>query len=167
MTSSTMVASRATEVGMDADAQLVLDMIRAVEERDMEALTTAYHPDVEFVWPPGLPYGGTFRNDEVAAMTEAFAAAWEPLQPDAETRRLDPRVLGRSSAGEVVVHYVQRGRYDDGRSCETPVLGLYTVTDGKVRRLQMFYFDPAGTAEFLRGAAVEGGAPPPSRPESP
>lgn len=140
---------------MHADEQLVLDMFRAVEDRDMDALAAAYHPDVEFIWPPGLPYSGTFRRDEVVAMSEAFAATWDPVQPDAETRGLDPRILGKTG-GQVAVHYVQRGRDAAGRSCEMPVVGLYTVADGRVRRLQMFYFDPAGTAEFLRGAEAGG-----------
>lgn len=142
---------------MNTDEQLVLDMFQAVEDRDMDALTAAYHRDVEFVWPPGLPYGGPVGGEEVLAMSEAFAAAWDPVQPDAETRRLDPRILG-STEGQVAVHYVQRGRDGDGRSCEMPVIGLYTVADGKVRRLQMFYFDPAGTTEFLRRAAEAGEA---------
>lgn len=134
------------------DEHLVLNMIRAVEDRDMEALVASYHPDVEFVWPPELPYGGTHRKDEVVAMSEVFAATWGPLQPNAEMRRLDPRLLG-STGEQVAVHYTQRGRDEEGRSHEMPVIGLYTVVDGLVRRLQMFYFDPAGTAAFLRVAA--------------
>ena len=52
--------------------QLVLDMIRAVEDRDGERLLEIYDPDVEFVWPPELPYGGTYRRDEVVEMSEAY-----------------------------------------------------------------------------------------------
>lgn len=135
------------------DEKLVLDMIRAVEERDMDTLVATYHPDVVFVWPPELPYGGTFQGEEVAPMTEAFAAAWGPLQRDADMRRLDPRLLG-SAGNDVAVHYVQRGRDAEGRKCEMPVIGLYTVVDSRVRRLQMFYFDAAATARFLDRAAA-------------
>lgn len=136
---------------MHANEKLVLDMIRAVEERDMARLLGIYHPDVEFVWPPGLPYGGTYRGAEVVAMSERFAAAWQPLQVDEESRRFDPRILG-SSAGEVAVLYRQRGRDSSGNSCETEVVGVYRVDDGHVVRLQMFYFDPEKIACFLDGS---------------
>lgn len=133
------------------DEQLIIDMIRAVEDRDMEALLAAYHPDVEFVWPPQLPYGGTYCGAEIQAMSETFATLWGPLQPDAETRRLDPEILG-STEDHVTARYVQRGRDQEGRTHEMPVIGLYTLLGGRVRRLQMFYFDPAATARFLQTA---------------
>lgn len=69
-------------------------MIRAVEDRDGERLLEIYDPDVEFVWPPELPYGGTDRRNEVVEMSEAFTAAWGPVQRSDKTRRFDPRVLG-------------------------------------------------------------------------
>lgn len=141
-----------SEARSRVNEQLVLAMIHAVEERDMEALAACYHPDVEFVWPPGLPYGGTHRRAEVARMSEAYAAAWWPLQREPAMRRLDPRVIG-SNEREVTAHYIQRGKDADGRLCEVEVIGIYAVTDGRVSRLQMFYFDPARAATFLATAA--------------
>jgi hypothetical protein len=37
--------------------------------------------------------------------------------------------------------------------CDAEVLGLYTVDGRKVRRLQMFYFDPQQVSEFLNSQA--------------
>ena len=139
---------------MKANEALVLDMFRAVEERDVDRILEIYHPDVEFVWPPSLPgYGGTYRGPEVVEMNAAFAAAWDPVQPTDETRRIEKRVIASNDV-EVVVHYHQRGTDRSGRSCDSEVLGLYRVENGKVTRLQMFYFDPAQVADFLTGSAA-------------
>jgi ketosteroid isomerase-like protein len=137
---------------MKANEQLVLDMIRAVEERDEERILEIYDPDVEFHWPPVLPYGGTYRGREVLNMTTAFTEAWDPLQPTEEARRIHARLVA-SNDDEVVVHYHQRGTDHDGRTCDSEVLAVYRVENGKVTRLQMFYFEPEKVAEFLSAAA--------------
>lgn len=138
---------------MTANEELVLDMIRAVEERDEQRVLEIYHPDVEFHWPPSLPgYGGTFRGSQVVEMTTAFTAAWDPVQPTDEARRVHPRVVA-SNNDEIVVHYHQRGIDQSGRTCDSEVLALYRVVDGKVARLQMFYFEPEKVADFLIEAA--------------
>ncbi len=122
-------------------ATLVLEMIQAVEQRDGGRLLEIYDPDVEFTWPPEPPYGGTYRGHEVIGMSEVFAAAWESLQRTDHARRFDPRVLG-VNGDEVAVLYHQRADTPDGGLWETEVVGLYTVVDGQVVRLQMLYFDP-------------------------
>lgn len=140
---------------MKENETLVLDMIRAVEERDAERILEIYHPDVEFHWPPSLPgYGGTYRGREVLEMNTAFAQAWDRLQPTGEARRIHPRIVA-SNDDEVVVHYHQRGIDQSGRSCDSEVLALYQVENGKVTRLQMFYFEPEKVADFLTGAASQ------------
>jgi ketosteroid isomerase-like protein len=139
---------------MKANEALVLDMFRAVEERDVERVLEIYHPDVEFVWPPSLPgYGGTYRGPEVLDMNMAFASAWDPVQPTDETRRIEKRVIASNDV-EVVVLYHQRGIDPSGRSCDNEVVGLYRVENGKVTRLQMFYFDPEHVADFLTRSAA-------------
>jgi ketosteroid isomerase-like protein len=69
---------------------------------------------------------------------------------------LTQRIVG-SNDEKVVVLYRQRGQWIDGRSCDCEVLGLYRLLDGKVVRLQMFYFDPVLVAEFLGSAAGSNG----------
>jgi ketosteroid isomerase-like protein len=134
---------------MKVNEAIVLDLIHAVEERDIDRVLELYDPDVEFVWPPSLPgYGGTYRGPEVFDMNRAFAAAWDPVQPSDEARRIHPRVIASNDV-EVVVHYHQRGTNANGRSCDSEVLGLYQVGNGKVTRLQMFYFEPEHVARFL------------------
>jgi ketosteroid isomerase-like protein len=136
-----------------ANEILVLDLFRAVEERDAARILEIYHPDVEFHWPPSLPgYGGTYRGGEVMEMTAAFTRAWDPLQLTDDARKIHPRIVA-SNDDEVVVHYHQRGTDQLGRSCDSEVLALYRVEDGMVSRLQMFYFEPEKVAAFLTDGA--------------
>jgi ketosteroid isomerase-like protein len=138
---------------MKANEKLVLDMIRALEERDEARILEIYDPNVEFHWPPSLPgFGGTYRGREVLDMNTAFTDAWDPLQPTEEARRIHPRVVA-SNDEEVVVQYHQRGIDQSGRSCDSEVLAIYRVENDKVTRLQMFYFDPEKVADFLKAAA--------------
>jgi ketosteroid isomerase-like protein len=90
-------------------------------------------------------------------MNEAFAQIWFPLQPDAETRRMDPRVLATGNDGRVIVNYLWRGLHPRGRRFETETLADYQVRDGRLARAQMFYFDLAGMITFLEEAEVARG----------
>lgn len=124
----------------------------AIEDRDDQALAEACHPDVQFRWPPSLPYGGTVRG--LARTGQGWAAYWDWLQPTAAERRLDPRVIAASGT-EVVVLWRQRGRTPAGDRLDTEVLGLYAVRAGKLARGQMFHFDAAEVCAFLAHASAQ------------
>ena len=96
----------------------------AVERRDDEAFERACQPDAEFCWPPSLPYGRTVRGLAVD-IGGGWEAYWNPLQPTAGHRRLDPRVVAATEQ-EVVVLWHQRGVTPAGDSIDTEVLGLYS-----------------------------------------
>jgi ketosteroid isomerase-like protein len=110
-------------------------------------------PDFEIVWPPSLPYGGTYRDLEASVLQDrpTWAGTWDLLQPTVAERRMDPRIVAASDA-EVVVLWRQRGRSLTGVRFDGPVLGLYQVSNGKLARAQMFYFDTAALASFLADA---------------
>lgn len=134
--------------------EIVLATIKAVEERDFEALEHLYHPQIEFNWPPGLPYSGRFNAAEVPDMTMRFAAVWEPLQPTDVEKRMDPIVV--ASAGDtVVVEYIWRAVDTTGRRFETSTLARYEVRDERLARARMYYFDLPGMLAFLDGTGVE------------
>ena len=42
-----------------ANRKLLLDVFRAVEQRDDKRFRELLHPDFELHWPPSLPYGGS------------------------------------------------------------------------------------------------------------
>lgn len=146
-------------------SDLVLAVFAAVEQRDAAALARACQPDVEFCWPPSLPYGGTTRG--LAGREAGWAACWDRLQPTPALRRLDPRVVA-AAGHDVVVLWRQRGLTPGEDSLDSPVLGLYQVREGKLARGQMFYFDPAAVSAFLakasRAAPVQAAPPGESLP---
>lgn len=124
----------------------MLQIFRAVEQRDAQRMLALVHPDVEFHWPPSLPYDGTLRG--LNPNGPCWGKTWDPLQPTATERSLDPRLVAASDE-EVVVHWRQKGVSQAGDRIDTPVLGLYRLRDGRLARAQMFYFDPAAVLTFL------------------
>jgi len=141
----------------DRNVKVMLDLFRAIEERDpnhrnVERELGFYQPDVEFHWPPALPYGGTFRGLTQRGGGD-WSATWNALQPSAAERAMDPRVIGASDH-EVVILYHQRGVSPSGERFDGEVIGLYELRDFKLSRAQMFYFDEAAAARFLDHAAV-------------
>jgi uncharacterized protein len=145
---------------MNSKAQVVLDVIHAVELRDRETLGRLYHDELEFHEAPSLPYGGSLRGKDVfqqqleAEPEKTWLGTWGPLQPTEAERRFDPRVIA-GNGDEVVVAYRTRARSPRGERFESPVLGLYEVRAGKLARAQMFHFDTAAIVAFLERARAQ------------
>lgn len=133
----------------DQNSHVVSRLLSAIEERNMKQVLASFHPDIEFQWPPGLPYSGTFNGREVDAMNELFGAIWVPLQPSEETRRMDFRILCTNEDGTVIVKYTWKGIDSRGRRFETPTLADYRVREGLLIYAQMYYFDLPGMIAFL------------------
>ena len=133
----------------DTVAAVMADIFRSVEERDNALFDSVTDEAVELHWPPELPYGGVARGRNPGR--PGWGTTWNPLQPTAADRRLDPRLVATTDE-EAVVLWHQRGVAADGRRIDTPVLGLYRVIKGKLVRGQMFYFDPRAVLEFLAGS---------------
>ena len=147
----------------DKNAQTMLRIFTAVEERDEDTMSELCHPDVQFFWPPCLSFGGEARG--LTREGPSWEGTWTPLQPTDTERRMDPRIVAASDI-EVVVQWTQKGLSASGERLEQPVLGLYSLRDGKLARAQMFYFDAAAVAEFLArttnpSAPRAKGVPPP------
>ena len=134
-----------------ASTGIVMAAFAAVEARDEGRLAELYHPEVEFHWPPSLPYGGSFRGATALQATDrtGFDQIWDPLQPTRQERRMDPRVVAATDK-EVVVLWHQRGLRPAGQRLDMDTLGLYGVRDGKFARAQMFYFDTTAVLRFLQ-----------------
>jgi ketosteroid isomerase-like protein len=150
---------------MQSNAEVALAVVRAVEERDPEALFDLYHDDVELHDAPSLPYARTARGKKQmreqleTAPETTWLGTWGPLQPTEAERRMDPRVVA-TDGDMVVVEYTTRALAPSGERFESLVLGLYEVRDGKLARAQMFHYDTAGILAFLQRAAesAEGAA---------
>ena len=129
---------------------IVMEDFDAVQRRDDRQLTSLYHPEVEFSWPPSLPYGGSVRlGGQHDRLRTTWDQLWDPLQPTEQERRMDPRVVAATDH-EVVVLWHQRGLKPSGQRLDMETLGLYGVRDGKFAHAQMFYFDTAAVLRFLQ-----------------
>ncbi len=144
-------------------ADIIMAAIRAVEARDASALHALYDPEIEFRWPPGLPFSGAWRGGEIADMTERYRAALDPLQPDEASRRMVPEVIADDGEGRVAARYTLRARAPDGRRFETLTMADYRVRDGRLVQAQMFYFDLPGLTAFLASTGLGGAVAPEER----
>jgi ketosteroid isomerase-like protein len=147
---------------MRSNAEVVLAVFRAIEERDREALFELYHDDVELYDAPSLPYGyegvagkEAMREQLETAPETSWLGTWGPLQPTGRERRMDPRVVA-TDGDEVVVQYVTRALAPDGERFESPVVAIHEVRDGKFARAQMFHYDTAAILAFLERAGSRG-----------
>jgi uncharacterized protein len=146
---------------MESDAEVVLGVIRAVDERDGERLMELFDDEVELYDAASLPYGGVVKGkpsiqEEIESAPEkTWLGTWGPVQPTEAERRMDPRVLAENN-GEVVVLYHQRALAPNGERFDSPVIGLYQIRDGKVARAQMFHYDTAAINAFLERAREPG-----------
>lgn len=157
-------------MGVGENIEVMLEIFRRIEGRspqrpDPQGLLALCQPDVEFHWPPSLPYGGTARG--LRAQGRTWAETWDPLQSTEAERRLDPRVVA-ASEDEVVVLWRQRGLSPAGDRFDGEVLGLYRLSKGKLARAQMFYFDTAAVVSFLaKAGGPNTGADAPTSPRRP
>ena len=134
------------------NAELMLKIFRAIEQRDAQPLRELFDPGLEMHWPPSLPYGGTHTASTPGPTT--WSQTWAPLQPTDAERRMDPRIVA-AAGDEVVVLWQQRGVAPAGERFDGEVLALYKLRNGKLIRAQMFYFDTVATARFLANANTE------------
>jgi uncharacterized protein len=127
----------------EENKNLLLSVFSAIEQRNDQRFFELLDPDFKIHWPPSLPYG--------AGKGRTWSDTWNPLQPTAAERRMDPRVVA-ANEDEVVVLWRQRGLSPSGDRFDEEVLGLYQVREGKLARAQMFYFDTVAVANFLEKA---------------
>jgi uncharacterized protein len=156
------MSMRATGQNPRENAQVMLEVFRAIERRDERRFVELVHPEFEINWPPSLPYGGTYRDVAADARQDrpTWTTTWNPLQPTVAERRMDPRVVAASDQ-EVVVLWHQRGLSPAGGRFDGPVLGLYQLRDGRLARAQMFHFDTVALAGFLANANRQATTPQP------
>jgi ketosteroid isomerase-like protein len=128
------------------NAELMIDIFKAIERRDLRRLAELFHPQAQFIWDPSLPYGGA-RGDSGAA-PPTWEEVWMPLQPTESERAMNARVVA-ASGDEVVVLWRQRGVRPDSKRFDGEVLGLYEIRGGRLVRAQMFNFDTVALADFL------------------
>src|SRR5438067_11191214 len=106
-----------------ANRKLLLDVFRAIEQRDDRRFRELLHPDFQLHSPPSLPYGGS--------KARTWSETWESFQPGETERRMDPRVVAVSE-DEGGVLWRQHGVGPWGEQCEGEALGFYHMREGQL-----------------------------------
>jgi hypothetical protein len=101
-----------------ASAGIVMAAFAAVGRCEERRLAELYHPEVEFRWPPALPYGGSYHGAVAlqAGDRTGFDQIWDPLQPTRHKRLMDPRVVAGTDQEVVVLWHQPRRPVSAGRT---------------------------------------------------
>jgi hypothetical protein len=103
-----------------ASTDIVMAAFAAVGRCDERRLAELYHHEVEFRWPPALPYGGSYHGAVAlqAGDRTGFDQIWDPLQPTWHKRLMDPRVVARTDQEVVVLWHQPRRPVSAGRTSQ-------------------------------------------------
>jgi uncharacterized protein len=125
----------------------------ALYERDFEAAMEFAHPDLTVREAPGLPYRGTYVGLEGQRQLLADVDAlfeFDGGAPHVEFRGVgDDLVLGRVT-GRATLRAT-------GREIDFLVVEFFTLRDGKVADIEVFYWDQVDIIEAGRVEAAERG----------
>ena len=129
-----------------APADPNIETVRRLNERslagDVDGAYAEFHPTVQLVQPESLPHGGVHHgHDGVRRAGELAAAHWE--------RRVED--ITRIGCGDHVL-LVERQTWtarDTGRSVTLPMIELFSFTDGKISRIEV-YVDTHVVLETLK-----------------
>lgn len=125
--------------------QTVLDGYRAVSNGDWERVSVLYHPEIEWLGPPGIPGRSSYRGpDGVKQAWERFTDVWGEWRVDAvEARDLGEQLLVR-------VRFSSRN-LGIGTEGSTEFFQLWTARDGLIIRQETFVDEE----QALKVAGVE------------
>ncbi len=103
-----------------ASTGIVMAAFAAVGRCDERRLAELYHSEVEFRWPPALPYGGSYHGAVAlqAGDRTGFDQIWDPLQPTWHKRLMDPRVVAGTDQEVVVLWHHPRRPVSAGRTSQ-------------------------------------------------
>lgn len=124
----------------DTPAAVMDRFIAAFESGDLPAACALLHPEAVVHEAGGLPYAGEFKGPEgFAALIGTMAASYEFKLLDTEYLPVDDERI----AVRMLARFTSR---HSGNSVEFPVLEIYTVRDGTIRDVDVYYKDPAAVA---------------------
>jgi uncharacterized protein len=115
----------------------VLKYLEALGSKNLDALLDTVAEDVEYRIPGDHPLSGIWSGRQkvlagfVLPMSELF-------DPDADYSTEVSRII--ADGDSAVVQCVTRGTTRSGHSYENPIAAIFTVADGKIKRIDE-YFD--------------------------
>lgn len=127
----------------ESSVEIVQKFSTAVREGDFEAMGRLLHDDFVAHEAGGLPYSGDYRGlsgfrDLLAKMNDAMTVSpgpftSEPLGENAVALRFSLTFTARAS----------------GHSVTMDLIEVYTLRDGKIDDLDVYYKDPAAVTALL------------------
>lgn len=116
--------------------------IAALGRGDWEAMERMIHPDFEVIEAEGLPYAGSFRGfDGWRRLSDAVLATWSGF-------RISPIEMHGGEDESAIVRFAISGRSrKTGKAWESSVLELWKFRDGRLARIDPYYFDTHLLAE--------------------
>jgi ketosteroid isomerase-like protein len=134
-------AIAAVRGGESDDAALVRRLYELWQQGEQEEALASVDREIEWIDPPDSPESDTHVGPEgILFSTDRWLAGFEQWSMEVE----EVRDLGD---GKVLVQIRQRGR---GRGStvdiEAPVFHLWTISDGRAVRMQMFLHEPEALA---------------------
>ncbi|MFD5321569.1 nuclear transport factor 2 family protein [Streptomyces sp. NPDC127098] len=146
-----------TDASTTTDSTAVLTGMYAAEAAYLAAggpgkasfapLAPYFSPDVVLHQAEALPFGGTWRGH--AGMERFFLAmslTWESFD------MVEQEFLATGETAVVLTQVRARAR-TTGRELAFPILQTLTIEDGRIARVQPFYWDTAAIAEACAGPA--------------
>jgi ketosteroid isomerase-like protein len=112
----------------DRDVALIHRAYAAFNARDIDAALDAMHPDVE--WPNGMEGGVVIGH---AGVRSYWERQWDRIDPSVTPVTITSRPDGRL---DVHVHQVVRSLLGE-KLLDQRVHHLYTIEDGRVRRMEI------------------------------
>lgn len=131
------------------DVEIVRRFTSALRDGNVPACLELLHPDNTFDEATGLPFGGDYSG------ADGFLRLLKDVVRQFEVKLSEPEL---SDAGHCVMVRLT-GTFTSratGRTVEMPVVDLYTVRDGKVAHVDVFYKDTRVMYELCVGEGADG-----------
>lgn len=125
-----------------ANVAVIEQMISAFTKHDIDKALSCLHKDVVLNEADSLPYGGDFVGHAgFKSFLAKLSAVFDIEVNKAEVVDAGPKVLVRA---DITV----KSRAN-GRSVSMPIVELYSVIDGQVRHIDVYYKDAKAMSDLL------------------
>jgi uncharacterized protein len=124
-------------------AEVVDDLLKALETIDVEVLQGLVDSNVEVIEPEGLPYGGVYRGAD-AFFGDLLPQIAGPFEIGIE----DAKVFdgGDAAAANMKVVYTSRRT---GETIRMPYVEIYSVADGLISKIDVFPQDVTALTQWM------------------
>src|SRR5262245_28742551 len=124
-----------------SNAQVLWNFMACYATRDLDRMCGYLHPECVFVESGELPYAGEFHGPEgFRTLLDKMLGAYDMSFTDPEIMEAGERVVVR-----IVSTFVSR---QSGASVTMPVTEIYSFTDGKISRADVFYREPGWVTQL-------------------